>query len=288
MIAVFQREVGAYFKGMLGYLLSAFLLVFAGIYCMAYNLSGYYANFEYVLDAISFIYLIAVPIISMRTVAEEKRQKTDQLLYSLPIRLSDVVMGKYLAMLTVLALPCAILATYPLILSQYGNVAFGTAYGALAAFFLLGACLLAIGLFISSMTESQVAAAIITLLTLLVLYFMTSLASYVSTAVSASLTALSILVVLFALILYLLAKNPIVSVLVAVAGIGGLRLWYQADASAFSGLFGKMLEAVSVFDRFSGFVEGVFDLTAVVYYLSIIAVFLFLTVQAMEKRRWSE
>ena len=87
MIAVFERKIGAYFKGVPGYLLSAFLLVFAGIYCMAYNLSGYYANFEYVLSSIAFIYLIAVPIISMRAVAEEKRQRTDQLLYSLPIRL---------------------------------------------------------------------------------------------------------------------------------------------------------------------------------------------------------
>ena len=96
MIAVFKREAGAYFKGVLGYLLAAFLLVFAGIYCMAYNLSGHYSNFEYVLDSIAFIYLIAVPIISMRSMAEERRQKTDQLLYALPIRMSDVVVGKYL------------------------------------------------------------------------------------------------------------------------------------------------------------------------------------------------
>ena len=98
MIAVFRRELCSYFKGVLGYLLSAFLLIFAGIYTMAYNLSGYCNNFEYVLSAISFIYLIAVPIISMRALAEEKRQKTDQLLYALPIRLSDVVIGKYLGM----------------------------------------------------------------------------------------------------------------------------------------------------------------------------------------------
>ena len=76
MMAVFRRELGSYYKGVLGYLLAAFLLVFAGIYCMAYNLSGYYSNFEYVLSAIGFIYLIAVPVISMRSVAEEKKQKT--------------------------------------------------------------------------------------------------------------------------------------------------------------------------------------------------------------------
>ena len=101
MIAVWKREVGSYYKSVTGWLLAAFLLIFAGIYCMAYNLSGYTAKFEHVLSAISFIYLIAVPIISMRALAEEKRQKTDQLLYSLPMRLSSVVIGKYLGMLVV-------------------------------------------------------------------------------------------------------------------------------------------------------------------------------------------
>ncbi len=288
MTAVLKRELGSYFKGVLGYLLGAFLLVFAGIYCMAYNLSGYYANFEYVLDAIAFIYLIAVPIISMRSVAEEKRQKTDQLLYSLPIRLSDVVIGKYLAMLAVLAVPTLIMALYPLVLSQFGSVSFATAYGALVAFFLLGACLLSIGLFISSVTESQVAAAVITLVTMLLLYFMNALSSFISANASASMIALSVLALLFALIVQMFTRNPIIAVLTGILGVGGIQVWYQTDSAAFSGLFPRMMEAISVFDRFDSFVDGVFDLTAVVYYLSISAVMLFMTVQVMEKRRWAE
>ena len=288
MIAVWKREISAYYKSVTGWLLGAFLLIFAGIYCMAYNLSGYSAKFAYVLSHCSFIYLIAVPIISMRALAEEKRQRTDQLLYSLPIRLSDVVMGKYFGMLTVLAFPMLILATYPLILSQYGTMEFASAYAALFAFFLLGACLLSIGLFISSVTESQVTSAVITLVVMLLLYFMKALASYVSTEASASLIALIILVVIFAGILQLMAKNAIVSVGVGMLGIGGLYIWYSADSSAFSGLFSSMMESISVFERFDTFVDGVFDLTAVVYYLSIICVFLFLTVQSMEKRRWNE
>ena len=288
MIAVYRREVGSYFKGVLGYLLGAFLLVFAGIYCMVYNLSGYYSNFEYVLSAIGFIYLIAVPIISMRSVAEEKKQKTDQLLYSLPISLGSVVMGKYLAMLTVLALPTGIMALYPLILSQFGAVAYGTAYGALLAFFLMGGCLLSIGLFISSITDSQVAAAVITLLTMMLLYFMSFLASWVSTDGAASLNALMLLAVVAAVIFYIMSKNAIVSVIVGAALIGGLQLWYHLDSSAFSGLFASMMTAISVFDRFDTFTNGVFDVTAIVYYLSIIGVMIFLTTQAMEKRRWSE
>lgn len=288
MTAIFRREVGSYFKGVLGYLLAAFLLVFAGIYCMAYNLSGYYANFEYVLSGISFIYLIAVPIISMRAVAEEKRQKTDQLLYSLPIRLSSVVMGKYLAMLTVLAVPTLILCLYPLILSQFGEINYATAYGAIVGFFLMGGCLLSIGLFISSVTESQVSAAVITLVTMLLLYFMSSLASFLPTDASSSLSALMVAAIVLAIILYLLTKNSLVSVLVGAVMIGGLYLWYQADSTAFSRLFAKIMEALSVFDRFETFVEGIFDLNCVVYYLSITGVCLFLTVQSMEKRRWSE
>lgn len=288
MIAILRKEVNGYFKGILGYLFAAFILIFAGIYTMAYNLSGYYANFEYVLDSISFIYLIAVPILSMRTVAEEKRQKTDQLLYSLPLSLTSVIVGKYLAMLVVLLVPVAIMALYPVILSQFGTVSFATAYTGLAGFFMLGACLMSIGLFISSVSESQVASAVITLVVMLILYYADGLANFVSTTASTSLLALCIMVVLFAVILYLLSKNSIVSMLAAIGGIGLLIVGYGVNRSMFVGLFGDILTQLSLFDRFYTFINGLFDLTAVVYYGSIIVVFLFLSTQAMEKRRWSE
>ena len=231
---------------------------------------------------------IAVPILTMRSVAEEKKQKTDQLLYSLPVRLSDVIIGKYLAMLAVLAVPTLVISLYPLVLSQFGTVSFATAYGSIIGFFMLGATLIAMGLFISSVTESQVAAAVITLVAVLIFYLMGGLASFVSSSAGASLTALCLLVVIFAIVLYIVARNPIVSSLVAVLGVGGLYIWYAADSSAFSGLFADIMNQLSVFDRFYTFVNGVFDLTAIVYYLSITCVFLFMSVQALEKRRWSE
>ncbi len=288
MNAVFKREVSAYYNSVLGWLFAAFILLFAGIYTRAYNLSGYYSNFEYVLNAIGFIYLIAVPIITMRSVAEERRQKTDQLLYSLPITMTQVVLGKYLAMLVVLALPVAIMGLYPMILSQFGSVEFSTAYGALLGFFLMGSCLLSIGLFISSTAESQVIAAVITLVTMLVLFFMSGLASFVPSTSGASLVALCMLVLLFAVILQLLAKNAIITAVTGIAGIGVLVIAYMRNADSFSGLFGNIMSHLSVFDRFDSFSDGVFDLSAIIYYLSITSVFLFLTVQAMEKRRWSE
>ena len=177
MRAVYLKELKLNFTGFTGYLYGAFILLFVGIYTMGINLSGGYAQFEYVLESMAFIYLIACPVLTMRAFAEEKRSKTDQLLYSLPIRLSDVVVGKYLAMLTVSLLPVAVVSAYPLLLSGYGHVDMRSAYASILMFFLLGACLTSIGMFISSVTENQVTSAVVTLVIMLITYFMTSLAS---------------------------------------------------------------------------------------------------------------
>ena len=146
MRAVFRHETGMYFTGLSGYVFGAFMLLFTGIYMMVYNLKGGYTNFEYVPAGMSFIFLIIVPILSMRVLAEEKKQKTDQLLYSLPLSMTQVILGKYAAMLVVLLIPTAIMCVYPLILSAYGDVYFPAAYGTVLAFFLLGAALLAIAI----------------------------------------------------------------------------------------------------------------------------------------------
>lgn len=282
MRAVYLKELKLNFTGFTGYLYGAFILLFVGIYTMAINLSGGYAQFEYVLESMAFIYLIACPVLTMRAFAEEKRSKTDQLLYSLPIRLSDVVVGKYLAMLTVSLLPVAVVSVYPLLLSGYGHVDMRSAYASILMFFLLGACLTSIGMFISSVTENQVTSAVVTLVIMLITYFMTSLASYVSTASSSSLIAL-----VLAAIVYLFTKNLSVAFLTAAALVGALLIAYAIDASAFSGLFPALMKKLSLFERFYGTIGGMFDLTAIVYYLSIIGVFLFFTTETLEKRRWS-
>ncbi len=120
MKAVFEREFKSYFQNVTGYIFIAFLLLFAGIYTMAINLNNGSPKFEYVLRNMSFIFLIIVPVLTMRVIAEEKRQKTDQLLYALPVSTTKIVLGKYLAKLSVLAIPVAILSLNPVILS-YGN-----------------------------------------------------------------------------------------------------------------------------------------------------------------------
>lgn len=287
MTAIFRRELRSYFRGVTGWLFSAFLLLFAGIYTMVYCLANGYPNFEYVMGNISFIFLICVPILTMRVFAEEKHRKTDQLLYSLPVSLSSVVLGKYLAMVTVLAVPTLIVCLYPLVLTNFGAVSLKLAFASIFFFFLLGACLLSVGMFISSATDSQIASAVITLVAMLVLYFMSGLASYVSADAHASVIALMILALVLALVVWLLTRSQALAFGLAVVLVGGLFFWYGFSPDTFSGLFPTMMEQISVFDRFYTIVDGVFDWTAVVYYLSIIAVFLFLTVQSLEKRRWS-
>lgn len=287
MTAIFRRELRSYFRGVTGWLFSAFLLLFAGIYTMVYCLANGYPNFEYVMGNISFIFLICVPILTMRVFAEEKHRKTDQLLYSLPVSLSSVVLGKYLAMVTVLAVPTLIVCLYPLALTNFGAVSLKLAFASIFFFFLLGACLLSVGMFISSATDSQIASAVITLVAMLVLYFMSGLASYVSTDARASVIALMILALVLALAVWLMTRSQALAFGLAVVLVGGLFFWYGFSPDTFSGLFPAMMDQISVFDRFYTIVDGVFDWTAVVYYLSIIAVFLFLTVQSLEKRRWS-
>lgn len=288
MTAVFRHELSSYFKSVSGYVFGAFLLLFAGIYTTDINLNAGLTNFEYVLDYMCIIFLIIVPILTMRVVAEERRQRTDQLLYSLPLTMTEVVLGKYGALLVVFLAPMAVIGVYPLILSAFGNVYLPAAYSAWLGFFLLGATLLAIGMFISSLTESQAVAAGLCFVVMLVNYFITSLAGFISTTAFASFASFTVVILALAGIVWFMTRSGLASGVLALVLEAVLLFFYAGDTSAFEGLFPEVMENLSLFDQFYQFVNGVFDLRAVVYLLSVSGLFLFLTVQSLEKRRWSE
>lgn len=287
MLAIYERELRSYFTGFTGYVFAAFILLFGGIYTMVINLSNAVTNFEYVLSNMSFVFIIAVPILTMRVFAEEKKQKTDLLLYSLPQSMLSVVMGKYLAMLTVLLAPVAVMSAYPIVLSMYGEVNLKTAYSALLGFFLMGAVLIAIGMLVSSFAENQAVAAALCFAVVLVNFFISDLAGFVSAEAQASLLALFILLVVLSLLVRYLTSSSLVAGGVAVVGSAALVVTYLLKKTLFEGLFGSIMKAISVFDRFNLFVEGVLDGTAILYFLSVIALMIFYTVQSLEKRRWS-
>lgn len=287
MSAVFKKEFKSYFINMSGYVFMAFLLLFAGIYVTAINLKGTYAAFEYTLSSMSLVFLFVIPILTMRSIAEERHSRTDQLLYSLPLQVSDIVLGKFFAMLAVLLIPVAIMSVYPLILSMFGVINYAASYGALLAFFLLGAALIAICMFMSALTESQIIAAVLSFGVLLAAYLMSGIATLIPRTAVASFLCLIVVSLLLAAAVWGLTRNPVIALITAAVCILPLSALYYFNSALFVGLFQKVLDVVSLFTRFENFIYGIFDVGAIVYYLSVTVFFLFLTAQSVEKRRWS-
>ncbi len=287
MAAVFKHELRSYLHSFITYLFCAFLLIFTGIGAMLYNIQSAVANFEYVLQFICIVTVVILPILTMRIISDEKRQHTDKLLYSLPISTADIVLGKYLAVLLVFLVPVLIIAVYPLIFARFGDVYLLTSYGALAAFFLMGAAMLAIGMFISSLTENQGIAAGITIPILLFNYFSVSLADYVSASAFGSLIVLMIFAAVLAFIVYYCTKNDNLGCAVFIICVLVLGISYYLKPELYTGLVPAIMSKLSLFSRFSTFVNGIFDLSSVVFYVTAAAFFVFLTVQSLEKRRYN-
>lgn len=287
MSAVLKHELSNYFHSLTAYIFGAFLLAFVGIGAMIYNIQQAVANFEYVLSFVSLVFVVLIPVLTMRVIAEERKQKTDQLLYSLPITTTQIVVGKYLALLVVYLLPLCIVSVYPLIFTKYGEVFLLTSYGSIAAFFVMGAALIAIGTFISSLTESQGFAAGIAIPVILLNYYSVSLAEHVSSTAFGSAVALCLLFCLLGAVIRFLTKNEKAAYIISCALILATGIIYFADSTVFEGLLPDIMTKLSLFERFYTVVSGVFDLTAIVYYLSVIAFFLFLSVQSLEKRRYN-
>ncbi len=287
MIAVLKHELKGYFHSLTAYVFGAFLLAFVGIGAMMYNIDAAVSNFEFVLSFCSLVFVVIVPILTMRVIAEERKQKTDQLLYSLPITTAQVILGKYLALLAVYLIPLCVVAVYPLIFAQFGEVYLLTSYGSILAFFMMGAALIALGVFISSLTDNQGFAAGIGIAAILLNYYSVSLSEYASATAFGSVVALCLIILALGAVIKYLTKNGNLAYGVCLALTAAVAVVCFVDGSALEGLLPGVMTKLSLFDRFNVFVNGVFDMTAVVYYLTVIVFFLFLSVQSMEKRRYN-
>ena len=278
MIAVCKHELSSHFHSLTAYIFSAFFLAFVGLGAMLYNIQSAVANFEYVLSFVCLGFVVIIPILTMKAVAEERRQKTDQLLYSLPITASQIMIGKYLALLVVYLVPLVVISFYPLIFARFGEVYLLTSYGSMFAFFMMGAAFIAIGMFISSLTDNLGFAAGIAILVILLNYYSVTLAEYVSSTAIGSAAALIVAAVILGFVIRYLTRNDKLAVgtgailSIAVAGL------YVMDSAAFEGLLPDIMKKLSLFERFYTFVNGVFDLTGIVYYVTVTVFFLFLSV----------
>lgn len=287
MIAVLKHELRNYFHSLTAYVFGAFLLTFVGIGSMLYNIQAAVSNFEFVLSFGCLIFVVIVPILTMRIIAEEKKLKTDQLLYSLPITTAQVVVGKYLALLVVYLIPLCIISIYPLIFKQYGDVYLLTSYGSILAFFIMGSALIAVGVFISSLTENQGFAAGIGIAVILLNYYSVRLSEYVSSKAMGAVIALCVLIIALGAVINYLTKNQNLAYGISLVLIAATVITYFVDETKLEGLLPNIMRKLSLFERFYAFVNGVFDMTAIVYFISVIVFFLFLTVQSLEKRRYN-
>ena len=287
MTAVYKRELRSYLTSMVGYLFIFFILLLTGIYFSAYQLAAAYPKFEYTLSALTFVFLISVPILTMRVLAEEQKQKTDQLLLTAPVSVGQIVLGKYLALVTIFAIPMVIMCFYPLLMSKFGTVSFAGAYTGILGFFLLGCANLAIGVFVSSLTESQVIAAVLTFVFLFAFYMMNGISSFFSQTSMSTAVAFGLLIVAIAIIIYTMIKNVLISAVIGVVGEIALVIVYVIKSSIFQGGIQKVLNVFNLSGHYENFTNGVFDVTGIVYFISVIAICLFLTMQSIQKRRWN-
>ena len=287
MLAIYKRELKSYFRSFIGFLFIAVTLFFLGLYFSVYNLMNGYPYFAYVVSSVTVLFMLTVPILTMRILAEEKRSKTDQLILTAPVSVGGIVMGKFLALLTIFAIPVAIICFYPLIMAQYGSVPMGEAYLSILAYFLFGMTAIAIGLFLSSVTESQVIAAVLTFVFLFAFYMMNGISSFFSQTSMSTAVAFGLLIVAIAIIIYTMIKNVLISVVIGAVGEIALVIVYVVKSSIFQGGIQKVLNVFNLSGHYDNFTNGVFDVTGIVYFISVIAICLFLTMQSIQKRRWN-
>ena len=288
MLAIYKRELKSYFQSMIGCVFIAFLVAFAGIYFMAYNLNAGYPYFSYTLSGVLIVFLVGIPLITMKSFSEERRNKTDQLLLTAPVSLRQVVMGKYLAMVSVLAVPNLIFCLFPLIIKTQGTAYLKVDYISIGVFFLLGCVYIAIGMFLSSLTESQIIAFITTFGVLLVLYLWDGILSFLPSSAISGAVGIIILLTIVAAYIQQMTGNWFISGGIELIGIAACVVTYIVKSSLFENILTKFLGNLALANVFTDITSNsIVDVSGIVLYLSVIVVFIFLTVQAIQKRRWS-
>ena len=288
MLAIYKRELRAYFQSMVGCVFIAFLMVFTGIYFVAYNLTAGYPYFSYTLSGSLIVFIVGIPLITMRSFSEERKNRTDQLLLTAPVSLGKVVMGKYLAMATVIAIPNVIFCIYPLIIKSQGTAYLTVDYISVFVFFLLGCVYAAIGMFMSSLTESQIIAFISTFGILLVLYLWDGILSMLPSSAVSGLAGVLVLLSVAVFYIWNMTGNYIIAGTIEIIGIVAGVVVYIVDSGLYENLLTNLLGKLALANVFTDITSNsIVDVTGIVFYLSIIVVFVFLTVQSIQKRRWS-
>lgn len=288
MLAIYKRELKSYFHSMTGCVFIAFLVMFTGIYFMAYNLNAGYPYFSYTLSGSLIVFLVGIPLLTMRSFSEERKTKTDQLLLTAPVSLTKVVLGKYFAMVTVLAVPNVIFCLFPLLIKLQGTAYLLVDYSSIAVFFLLGCVYLAIGMFMSSLTESQIITFISTFGILLLLYLWDGILSFLPGSALSGMIGILLILTLIVVYIYHMTKNWMLAAGIEAVGIAAALIVYFVKSSLYENLLTKLLGRLALADVFMNISSSnIVDVSGLLLYVSILIIFVFLTIQTIQKRRWS-
>ena len=287
MFAIFKRELRNYFLTPTGYVFLSLFLLLAGIFFVTGNLLSGNTRYIGFLGSILFIFLLIVPVLTMRLLSDEKRLMTDQLLLTSPVRIGSIVLGKFLAATAFFSIGLAVTCLYALIIAIYGELDLAETVGAYIGFILVGSSFISVGLFISGLTENQVVAAISTFAALLVMW----LIDWVQQVVPADLVANTLFAALLAagtaLWIYVSTRNWIIGGTTLLAGGAVTLLLFLFFPETLVGFMGKVLSWFSLLDRYQSFSSGILSLPDTVYYLSFSSFFIYLSARNLEKRRWS-
>jgi ABC-2 type transport system permease protein len=287
MLAVFSKEFKAYFNSATGYVFMGVFLLICGIFFANYNLVPASPLYSNVLSSMTFIFLILVPVITMRLLAEEKHNKTDQLLLTSPLSIGEIVVGKYLASVALFFLTLMITFLFPFILSWYGSIPAGEIAAVYIGFALLGAAFISVGIFVSSLTENQVVSAVASFGVLLFIWIIDWIQLGFPVSSNAGLIFAGIILASIVMIFYMSTKNIIISAFGLLIGAIAVLVIFLKKPVLFEGFIPKFFGWFSLLSRFNNFGMGIVDLSSIVYYVTFTAAFIYLTVRIIEKRRWS-
>lgn len=275
-----------YFSSLTGYIFMGFFLILSGIFVSLYNLYTGSPDYNKVLSSINFIFLFLVPVLTMRLMSEEQKQKTDQLLLTSPLSIWDIVLGKYFAAVGVFALTLLITCIYPIILSFFGKLAVAKIIGGYIGFFLLGCAFISIGLFVSSKTDNQVISAVVTFGVLLFIWLLDAIQQGLPTGTVSGIIFAGAIVAIITLFVHSATKNRTVSITTAIIGGAIIAIVYFVNQSVYDAFIINFFGWFSLLQRYEGFAMGVLSLSPIIYYITFSFAFLFLTVRGIDKRRW--
>lgn len=286
MLAVYLRELKSYFYSAIGYVFMGVFLFVIGLFFTSYNISQGSSYYNNVLGSIVFIFLIIIPILTMKILSEEKKSKTDQLLLTSPLKLRDIVLGKYFAALSVFFISIIITVLYPFILSRFGTIAIPEIFCGYVGLFLLGAAFISIGMFMSSLTENQVVAAALTFGALLFFYILENIQQILPSSRSSGIAFAIILAVLIACAVYFTTKNIYASLGIGIIGVICIVIMYLVKNTIFDGFVVNFFGWFSLLQKYTTFSAGIMSLSSAVYLITFSALFIFFTIHKLEKRRW--